>query len=60
VVERRDAATQTAGQLDTSTLYQLLANIAIDRLHQLEPSDAHLSSRDPPPASQVHRCGVRF
>jgi len=50
--ERRDMATQTPRQLDTSNLYQLLTNIAITRLEQLEMHSNHLLSRDPPPANQ--------
>ena len=56
-VERRDAATQTGRQLDSSTLYQLFASITLDRLDQLQlrQDDGHLPSRDPPPANQRRR-----
>lgn len=52
-VERRDVATQTVGQIDTSALYQQLASIALARLDQLELE--HLPSRDRSPANQLRR-----
>ena len=53
--DRCDVATQTYTQLDTSTLYQLLANITLDRVRQLELGNNHLPSRDTSPANQLRR-----
>jgi len=53
--ERCHVATQTHVQLDTSTLYQLLTNITLHRLHQLELRNNHLLSRDTPPSNQLRR-----